>query len=54
VLAPSLRDAPPSLWPRMILIEDSRHEWKTDLFKLFAETGYKISVRSKQNVVLRR
>jgi len=54
VLAPFFRDAPPSLWPRMILIEDSRHEWKTDLFKLFAETGYKISVRSKQNVVLRR
>lgn len=54
VLAPFFRDAPQYLWPRMILIEDSAHEWKTDLFKLFAEKGYRISVRSKQNVVLRR
>lgn len=54
VLAPFFRDAPAELWPRMILIEDSRHEWRVDLFKLFAEKGYRVSVRSKQNVVLRR
>jgi FkbM family methyltransferase len=54
VLAPFFRDAPEALWPRMILIEDSRHEWKTDLFAVFAEKGYRVSVRSKQNVVLRK
>jgi FkbM family methyltransferase len=54
VLAPFFRDAPATLWPRMILIEDSRHEWKTDLFALFAEKGYTVALRTKQNVVLRR
>lgn len=54
VLAPFFRDAPQALWPRMILIEDSAHEWRVDLFALFAEKGYRVAVRSKQNVVLRR
>lgn len=54
VLAPFFRDAPDTLWPRMILIEDSRHEWRTDLFALFAQKGYSIASRSRQNVVLRR
>ncbi|HWM46103.1 MAG TPA: FkbM family methyltransferase [Xanthobacteraceae bacterium] len=54
VLAPFFRDAPPELWPRLVLIEDSSHEWHTDLFKLLAEKGYTVSTRSKQNVVLRR
>jgi len=54
VLAPFFRDAPPELWPRLVLIEDSSHEWRTDLFKLLTEKGYIVSTRSKQNVVLRR
>jgi FkbM family methyltransferase len=54
VLAPFFRDAPETMWPRMILIEDSRHEWRTDLFAVFAQNGYAVSSRSKQNVVLRR
>ena len=54
VLAPFFRDAPDTLFPRMILIEDSRHEWKVDLFALFAEKGYTVALRTKQNVVLRR
>ncbi len=53
VLAPFFRDAPPALWPKMILIEDSRHEWRTDLFALFAARGWEIATRTKQNVVLR-
>ncbi len=53
VLAPFFHDAPAALWPRMILIEDSRHEWKVDLFALFAEKGH-AAPRSEQNVVLRR
>jgi FkbM family methyltransferase len=54
VLAPFFRDAPATLWPRMILIEDSRHEWKVDLLALFAERGYTVALRTKQNVALRR
>jgi hypothetical protein len=54
VLVPFLRDAPPSLWPRLIVIEDSSAEWSTDLFALLKAKGYEVSSRSKQNVMLRR
>jgi FkbM family methyltransferase len=54
VLVPFLRDAPPSLWPRLIVIEDSRAEWSTNLFALLEAKGYAVSSRSKQNVMLRR
>jgi FkbM family methyltransferase len=54
VLAPFFRDAPATMWPRMILIEDSSHEWKIDLFAVLKEKGYAVSLRTKQNVVLRR
>jgi len=54
VLAPFFRDAPESLLPRMILIEDSRHEWKTNLFALFAAKGYAVALRTRQNVVLQQ
>jgi FkbM family methyltransferase len=53
VLTPFFRDAPSSLWPKMILIEDSSHEWRTDLFALLAAKGYVVSTRTRQNVVLR-
>ena len=36
VLAPFLRDAPASLLPRLILIEDTRGFWSVDLFALLA------------------
>jgi FkbM family methyltransferase len=54
VLAPFFREAPEALWPRLVVIEDSRALWPLDLFALLAERGYAVTVRSKQNVVLRR
>jgi FkbM family methyltransferase len=54
VLAPFFRDAPETLWPRLLLIEDSRQLWPVDLFALMAEHGYREIARSHQNVVLRR
>jgi FkbM family methyltransferase len=54
VLVPFFRDAPSSLWPRLVVIEDSSSEWSTDLFALLKAKGYEVSSRSKQNVMLRR
>jgi FkbM family methyltransferase len=54
VLVPFFRDAPLSLWPRLVVIEDSSAEWSTDLFALLTAKGYAVSSRSKQNVMLRR
>jgi FkbM family methyltransferase len=53
VLAPFLRDAPQSLLPRLILIEDTRGFWGVDLFALLAARGYTEQERSRQNVALR-
>jgi FkbM family methyltransferase len=53
VLAPFLRDAPRSLLPGLILIEDTRDVWGVDLFALLAERGYTVTERSRQNVALR-
>ena len=43
VLAPFLRDAPQTLLPRVILIEDTRGFWAVDLFALLAARGYTAS-----------
>ena len=52
VLAPFLRDAPQSLLPRLVLIEDTRGFWGVDLFALLAARGYTVQERSRQNVAL--
>lgn len=52
VLAPFLREAPASLLPRLILIEDTRGFWSLDLFALLAARGYTEAERSRQNVAL--
>jgi len=52
VLAPFLRDAPQSLLPRLLLIEDTRGFWSVDLFALLAARGYTERERSRQNVAL--
>jgi FkbM family methyltransferase len=53
VFAPFLRDAPPSLLPRLLVIEDTRGLWSVDLFALLATRGYTVQERSRQNVALR-
>jgi FkbM family methyltransferase len=53
VLAPFLRDAPQTLLPRLVLIEDTRGFWSVDLFALLASRGYTEQERSRQNVALR-
>ncbi|HUD85179.1 MAG TPA: FkbM family methyltransferase, partial [Xanthobacteraceae bacterium] len=54
ILQPFFRDAPQRLWPRLIIIEDSRAGWKVDLVSLLVANGYSMAERSKQNLVLRR
>jgi hypothetical protein len=54
VLAPLFRDAPKSMWPRLILLEDARSAWTIDLFSLLASLGYIVVSRTRLNVMLRR
>jgi FkbM family methyltransferase len=53
-LAPFLATAPSSFLPRLIIIEDSRTEWKYDLFDMFRQLGYQECGRSKHNRILRQ
>jgi FkbM family methyltransferase len=54
VLVPFFRDAPRSLWPDLIIVEDARQLWRNDLFSVLAEYGYEVARRTKPNVILRR
>jgi FkbM family methyltransferase len=54
ILVPFFRDAGPSLWPSLIVIEDARNTWRSDLFSMLAACGYSVVSRSKLNVMLRR
>jgi FkbM family methyltransferase len=54
VLVPFFQDAARSLWPRFILIEDSRDSWRLDLFSVLLQCGYMVAAKTKQNTMLRR
>jgi len=54
ILVPFFRDAPQSLWPRVIIIEDARGSWRVDLFAKLAELGYVGQTRTRLNLILRR
>jgi FkbM family methyltransferase len=54
VLAPFFRQAPTTLWPQLIIIEDTRGLWGEDLFAVLAEAGYTTRARTKLNVILER
>jgi hypothetical protein len=53
-LVPFLGDAPPGLLPGIVLIEDPRGYWRTDMFALLAQHGYTVFARSRHNLALRR
>ncbi|WP_306222777.1 FkbM family methyltransferase [Bosea beijingensis] len=54
ILEPFLRDAPPSLWPGFVIIEDSRQRWQTDLAGLLERNGYKLVAQTRLNLVFER
>jgi FkbM family methyltransferase len=54
ILVPFFRDAPESLWPNLIIIEDVRDSWHSDLLSILEERGYTFARRSKLNVMMRR
>ena len=53
ILAPFFRQAPRAVWPRLIIIEDGRESWHTDLISMLRDDGYSIVIRSKLNLILR-
>jgi FkbM family methyltransferase len=52
-LMPFLSEATDSLLPRLLIIENSEHQWKSDLFKTVKSRGYSLAHRSKMNSIFR-
>jgi FkbM family methyltransferase len=50
-LAPFLTQAPRSMLPDIIVIENSEHLWKTDLFALIRSSGYSLKLKTRMNSV---
>jgi FkbM family methyltransferase len=55
VLTPFFKDAPPSLWPRAVVIEHlSKDEWQDDCIADMVARGYAISGKTRSNTLLLR
>jgi FkbM family methyltransferase len=54
ILDPFFRDAPASLHPALIIIEDGRERWQTDLDRLLAAQGYRLARRTRLNLIYER
>jgi hypothetical protein len=52
-LLPFMEEAPESLWPRLVILEDSTSEWRRDCVAFFLERGYERIPTSSNNVVLK-
>ena len=54
VLGPFFADAPTSLHPRLLIVEDGAGRWQIDLAALLAEHGYRLLARTRLNLVFER
>lgn len=54
VLEPFLREAPESLLPKMLLVENGTDQWQLDLPRLLGTHGYRVIARTRLNLVFER
>jgi len=54
VLEPFFREAPPALWPRLILCARPSTAWSVDLERLLPAYGYRELLRSRGNIIWER
>ena len=54
VLLPFFENAPDTLLPRLIVIEDNRKEWDTDILAVAATRGYRLAKKTHMNLLLER
>lgn len=54
VLVPFFLNAPQSLWPSIMVIENSPESWQTNCIELAIEKGYQLIATTRMNVVLTR
>jgi len=54
ILDPFFRTAPESLHPALVIIEDGRERWQTDLQGLFERSGYRLVAQTRLNLLYER
>ncbi len=54
ILDPFFRDAPESLFPGLLIIEDGRNQWQIDLPALLEGRGYRLLKQTRLNLVYER
>jgi len=54
ILEPFLRNAPPSLWPRLIVMEHLHQRWLVNMPELLTGKGYRQVLLSRNNAVWER
>lgn len=54
ILEAFFRDAPRSLWPRLLIVEDAPGRWAIDLPALIAAQGYTVALKTRTNVIYGR
>ncbi len=54
ILEPFLRQAPPALHPRLLIVEDGTDLWQTDLSALLTRHGYRRIAKTRLNLVFER
>jgi len=50
IMEPFLRDAPSSLWPKLVLVENIEGRWHKDVRTLMLDHSYKATIISTRNV----
>ncbi len=54
ILLPFFAHAPEALWPRLVIVEDGRRAWQTDLIAVLTGKNYRVVLETGGNVVLVR
>jgi FkbM family methyltransferase len=54
ILEAFFRDAPPRVWPRLLIVEDAPGRWAIDLPALIAQQGYRVALKTRTNVIFER
>lgn len=54
VLLPFFENAPDTLLPRLIVVEDNRREWASDILAAAAQRGYQLAKKTNMNLLLER
>ncbi|KMO15763.1 FkbM family methyltransferase [Methylobacterium platani JCM 14648] len=54
ILEPFLRQAPPELHPRLLVVEDGTDLWQTDLSALLTRHGYRRIAQTRLNLIFER